>query len=128
MLAGPSPRYAPLGDLYTGVCTARGEPSPPGDGELRELCNLGYARGECPHFPDAHDSDAVRFAIAGDGGGLVRIQFCEERDHRPVRHGEFELAAAAPAAPGVLAAQARAYLGAYLRRRPARAKAAGGTT
>ena len=43
-----------LGDLYAGLCRADSErvrqPDAP---TLADRCNLGYARGCCPHFPAA---------------------------------------------------------------------------
>ena len=49
----------PLGVLYRGKCEM-------GGGADQEICNFGYARGECDAFPPNAEADAVRFAaIAG---------------------------------------------------------------
>ena len=80
--AGPG-RY-PLGALHSGICRARPlEPVLPSPDILRQWCNFGYARGQCPDFPVEGAPDAVRFGIAGDEGGLVRIHYVAERDHHP---------------------------------------------
>jgi hypothetical protein len=69
----------PLGQAYSGHChAAQVNTSLP----LR-LCNHGYARGRCPHFPASFAVDAYRFAQA-PGGDLVWI---EEASHAPLRFG-----------------------------------------
>jgi len=50
----------------------------------REVCNCGYARGRCGHFPDDERVDAVRFSL-GTGDRLIYIL---EKDHAPIEHGE----------------------------------------
>src|SRR5262249_55283381 len=51
----------PLGGFWTGVCEASCDDSGPlDDATLIRLCNLGYARGQCPRFPADGGPDAVR--------------------------------------------------------------------
>jgi hypothetical protein len=105
----------PLGDFWEGVCTAAGTAS------SLSACNLGYARGECPRFPDTAGPDAVRFVVRRDDGASLSILWVAERDHHPCSHGSLDylLADAAfrePAEP-VLTAQAQAYVQSYLRRK-----------
>lgn len=77
----------PLGDGYRGVCTAPGqEHAAPGDGELKDFCNLGYAKG-CPRLPRERHADAVRFIVTQDRDGQVGLYFTAERDHAPREHG-----------------------------------------
>jgi len=108
---GGSPML-PLGDSWTGVCRAGGgEPFQPGDASLKQWCNLGYARGECPRFPAGDGGgDAVRFTITGCEGGAVGIYYVVERDHHPLAHG-----AGYPDDP-ILRRQAEAYVESYRRR------------
>ncbi len=49
----------------------------------REVCNCGYARGLCAHFPNDANADAVRFSIVGE-----RLIYILEKDHAPLEHGE----------------------------------------
>ena len=118
---GPG-RY-PLGALYSGVCRARpSHPVAPDLGTLREYCNFGYARGRCEGFPPDSGPDAVRFGIAGDNGGLVRIHYVAERDHHPFAYTllEYDTAANAlltPAEQEITRNQAGVYLEHYLSRK-----------
>lgn len=63
---------APLGVIHTGTCTLGGSLSDP------ELCNFGYARDSCIHFPPDAPADAVRFD---------RDVYILERNHLPVEFG-----------------------------------------
>jgi len=113
----------PLGDLWRGVCRVEGAPYTPDDSAVSELCNMGYARGRCPRYPQADDGDAVRFLIARDRDELIRIQYVVERDHHPYAHGALEYSRPLGAFPGssadaLLTRQALAYVTSYLRRRP----------
>jgi len=68
----------------------------------------------------------VRFVIAQDRGDLIRVEYVVERDHHPHRRGAFEYqktrgALTALAEDPVLERQVLAYVGSYLRRRPAAA-------
>jgi hypothetical protein len=83
------PRRLPLGSGYCGTCTAAPEQLTPNDDELRELCNIGYAR-ECQKLPAERHSDAIRFAVAKDGGSRILLHYSCERDHAPVEHGQLQ--------------------------------------
>jgi hypothetical protein len=52
-----------------------------------ERCNLGYARGLACFAADC-DADASRFSIGQDDGETITVQWCIEREHRPLRWGE----------------------------------------
>lgn len=112
----------PLGGAWKGRCTApTGSSASPDPLALRSLCNIGYARGACPHFP-AGTADAVRFTIAGDCDDAVLLAYVIERGHYPLAHGPLAWSRAAarfeesPPLPALLGAQARAYVTCYLRR------------
>ena len=113
----------PLGDAWTGICRALpDQPFRPDDSLLDLFCNLGYARGHCARFPANHGPDAVRFTIVSDDGAALRLYYVLERDHRPFAHGPLEFSVAqneltTPAEGALTAAQARAYVASYLRRR-----------
>ena len=113
----PAPRL-PLGDAYGGSCQAPASgPFEPPEEIQRDLCNCGYARGRCSHFPDNGAADAVRFSVTGDQDGRVTLVYILEKDHAPMEHGSID-----EAATGVLeptASQARAFVDSYLRRRAA---------
>jgi len=118
----------PLGDLFGGECRATaGQPSTPDDSHLHRLCNLGYARGVCDRFPHGAGPDipdAVRFTISRDDGPLVHLYFVIERDHQPFAHGPLaysttEQSLVDNSAGDLLARQAEAYAGSYLRRKDA---------
>ena len=102
------------------------QPHAPAEEHQRELCNRGYARGLCERFPVSSAADAVRFSVADDHGGCLRVVYVFEKDHAPLRHGalEFQIAdfPAADAAVHVDAAagdlllrQARAFVESYRR-------------
>jgi hypothetical protein len=113
----------PLGDLWEGTCRAA-DPAAAADPALRISCNIGYARGDCPHFPAGDGPDAVRFSVAGGSPGVVEITWVVERDHHPLQHGRLECRAqpgeAAPEDP--VARQAAAYAVSYFRRLEAGAR------
>jgi hypothetical protein len=114
----------PLGDSWSGLCRAIPDRlSAPDESALRPLCNLGYARGNCPRFPAADGPDAVRFTISRDSGDSIGIYYVVERDHHPFAHGRLEYTPAAgtlSTAPGeILARQAVAYVESYRRRKTA---------
>ena len=122
-LGWPNAPRLPLGDAYTGLC--RADPDAQMDPDpvaLRDLCNLGYARGRCMHFPAGAGPDAVRFSVARDAGGLVQICWVRERDHHPFDHGRLEYSQEAQSFTGGIAEesvrqQAQAYVSSYLRRK-----------
>ncbi len=76
----PPPRM-PLGASWWGECSLA-----PGaalrESELREHCNLGYARGKCARFPHDAEFDAYRFSHSG-----TQLIFIRERAHSPLTHG-----------------------------------------
>jgi hypothetical protein len=104
---------APLGGMFEGECERHGA------GNAR-LCNFGYARGLCAHFPDGPGPDAVRFSVAPSADGLVRLVWILEQDHRPLEHGVLEYRESTEefveTPDGILRIQARAFLENYLRR------------
>jgi len=119
--AGSKSLLLPLGDSFLGVCLA--DPRQPVDPEESRLglCNLGYARGECPRFP-AEAADAVRFALSRDNQQSLQIYYVLERGHHPVEHGELtfltgEQVLSPPILNPVLDRQAAAYAASYLRRK-----------
>jgi hypothetical protein len=67
------------------------------------LCNCGYARGRCGHFPHDSPADAVRFS---GGCGSRRLIYILEKDHAPLAFGEFRESEHGAA----VVAQARAFL------------------
>ncbi len=124
-LGGSGPRAAmlPLGDFWAGHCRAAGnETAPPDPTCLRSLCNFGYARGNCPRFPDSAGPDAARFTIVADDESGVRIYYVLERDHLPFSHGPLDYSRSArefrTAPPDeMLQRQAQAYVECYFRRK-----------
>jgi hypothetical protein len=110
-----------LGDLYGGVCCAdTGRSCQPDEQTVADRCNLGYARGRCPNFPENGGPDAVRFAVQRDDRAAIRVLYTFERDHRPFSNGALEYSAQTgrPAGPADLALSrlATAYVRSYLRR------------
>ena len=121
-LTWPNAPKLPLGDPYTGPCQATACAIDPGLAAQMELCNLGYARDRCPHFPNDDGPDAVRFAVTADTGATIRIYWVREKDHKPFDHGLLEYSVADDSfMPGNadirLRQQARAYVESYLRRK-----------
>jgi hypothetical protein len=90
----PHPARLPLGDGWTGHCTAPGhEGAQPSDEELRDGCNLGYVRA-CPRLPRERHCDAVRFSLARDCDDRLTVQFVCEAGHAPAQHGLLQFDAA----------------------------------
>ncbi len=109
----PAPRL-PLVDAWSGTCCAPpAGPFEPREDVLRELCNMGYARGRCRYFPADAIADAVRFSASENSAGDPRILFVIEKNHVPIQHGEFDSNTAALP----LAAQGRAFLDSHARLR-----------
>ena len=111
----------PLGDAWDGLCHAIPDaPVEPGESTILSFCNMGYARGCCARFPAGEGPDAVRFTIADDGPGTLRVYYVLERDHHPWSHGPLEFSRAAeylgPPADEAAIRLARAYVESYLRR------------
>jgi hypothetical protein len=118
----PFPHRLPLGAGFSGCCTAASERTTPTDTELKDFCNLGYARG-CQKIPATRHSDAVRFAVARDGGARILLSYCCERDHAPVEHGQLQYDSETHSWPVAhsdtcLQRQAECYLQNYLERHP----------
>jgi hypothetical protein len=117
------PPRLPLGDPYYGDCLANpSDPFAATESSQRELCNCGYARGRCEHFPDNSAGDAVRFSISDDARGRLQMVYVIEKDHVPIEHGplEYAIERAAFAESQISAAletQASAFVMSYLRRR-----------
>jgi hypothetical protein len=117
------PPRLPLGDAYYGGCLAN--PSDifaAGETAQRELCNSGYARGRCEHFPDDSAGDAVRFSISDDMGGRLQMVYVIEKNHVPVEYGplEYEIEESVfveRQMSAALSTQASAFVQSYLRRR-----------
>ncbi len=87
----PHPGRLPLGAGWSGACTAPGhEGACPTEDELKDGCNLGYARG-CSRIPQERTCDAVRFHVAGDREGRLVLRYVCERKHLPVEHGTLEM-------------------------------------
>jgi hypothetical protein len=104
---------APLGGTYHGECDlAQGAEEP-------RLCNFGYARGLCSHFPEGSAADAVRFSVAGNANGEVRLVWILEKDHAPLDHGVVEYHESTgefvEGLGGALGVQAKVFLENYLR-------------
>jgi hypothetical protein len=84
----PFPQRLPLGAGWTGTCTAPGHDGVrPSDEELKSGCNLGYAKS-CNRLPAERRADAVRFALAEERDGILRLLFACEREYLPSSHGE----------------------------------------
>ena len=83
----PHPSRLPLGAGWTGNCRASGDEVAASDVHLREFCNLGYATA-CPHLPQHHDWDAVRFSIAHASRDELALHFICERAHAPIEFGQ----------------------------------------
>lgn len=112
----------PLGDRWDGVCRANPDAPATMGGTDAGLCNMGFARGECVRFPVAEAPDAARFALKGDNGGSLRLDYVTERDFLPVAHGTLEYSIGrarlvAPPESETLGRQAEAYSESYLRRK-----------
>ena len=114
------PPRLPLNGAHRGVCHAGPEPFEPPEKSQRELCNCGYARGRCERFPASTPADAVRFSILEKRDGIVQLVYIRERDYSPIEHGRIEYSIDGSELRGevplILAAQARAFLTAYLLR------------
>ena len=60
---GSAAAIFPLGEMWDGVChAAPGADFRPDESALRNLCNFGYARGQCGRVPAA-GPDAARFSV-----------------------------------------------------------------
>ena len=84
----PHSARLPLGGSWRGRCTAPGHEGEPSEQELRDGCNLGYAR--CGRLPQERPADALRFCLAGEQEGRLRVRYVFEIAHRPGEHGVLE--------------------------------------
>ncbi len=109
------PPRLPLGDAYRGECRAAAAVHEPDEATARTVCNAGYARGRCDHFPASSETDAMRYNMASDAGGILRIQYIFESRCWPRDHGVVEYPEPSHADP-VLCRQASAFAESYLRR------------
>jgi hypothetical protein len=87
-----------------------------------DCCNLGYARGRCPHFPEGAGPDALRFAVARHSGSLVSLCCVAEKDYLPFSRAalEFDIASksfTAPPVDAILERQAWAYVTSFIHRK-----------
>ena len=84
------PARLPLGAGYRGVCGAPGhDGTTPTDEELKQGCNLGYARN-CSRLPQDRPSDAVRFSVMRDRDGQVSLCWISELNYLPRDSGSLE--------------------------------------
>lgn len=84
------PARLPLGAGWKGHCTAPGhEGEIPAADEVREACNLGYAR-RCPRRPQQAAWDSVRFGVTRESDQRIILTYVCERNHRPAEHGTLE--------------------------------------
>jgi hypothetical protein len=79
----PHRHRLPLGDGWAGRCSIT--ESTCTDDEVRDFCNLGYARN-CPHLPPDRSADAVRFGVRAASRSLT-VQYVCEREHAPAESG-----------------------------------------
>lgn len=126
-LGFPHPQRLPLGTAWGGTCSAPGQSGlAPSEDELKNGCNLGYARG-CRRLPQERTADAVRFAIVRERGSEIEVCYAYERNYEPGDRGslQFKLADGiwtASNSEAQLARMAQCFLQSYLRRREGRLK------
>src|SRR4051812_40297381 len=119
------PARLPLGAGWRGHCGAPGHTGAvPTDEELKQACNLGYARN-CSRMPAEHDYDALRFSILRDHDGLVSICYIAELNYLPRDNGSLLYDALGHSWPtrhpdGRVQTLAECFLKAYLDKRTAR--------
>jgi len=123
----------PLGDGFSGRCCAQSDAYRPSEDELRDFCNIGYAK-TCERLPEGRDADSVRFMArelktnGGTHAALISIKYLLELGHAPVADGElrYDVAAAqwqAPHPDERVQTKAQCYLDSHLARHPAAARA-----
>jgi hypothetical protein len=84
------PARLPLGAGYRGLCGAPGHDGAiPSDEELKQSCNLGYARN-CSRLPLDRDCDSVRFSIMRDRDGQISLCWVSELNYLPRGNGSLE--------------------------------------
>lgn len=121
-LGWPFPARLPLGAGFAGTCHASAGEITPAETELREFCNLGYARG-CSRMPAGRCADGIRFAVAKDEGPRIVLHYVSECEHEPVEYGRLEYDCdghrwPAPLRDSCLQRQAECFVAVYLERRP----------
>lgn len=88
------PSRLPLGAGFSGHCSAPGHDGvQPREDELRELCNMGYAKS-CTRLPQERTCDAVRFSVARESASQLSIWFVCETAHHPTSYGTLQYDAA----------------------------------
>jgi hypothetical protein len=120
-IAWAFPSRLPLGAGFCGTCRAGAAEVTPTETELKELCNVGYARG-CGRLPAERRADCLRFVARENSGGRIILDYIYEREHAPVEHGRIEYDCNARAWEVTLSdhcaqRQAECYLAVYLERR-----------
>ena len=66
--------------------------STPTETELKEFCNLGYAK-QCARLPADRNADSIRFSVAPtdeSAKNRIRLHYSCEQNHAPVEHGLLE--------------------------------------
>ncbi len=115
------PPRLPLLDAYSGECRAGQVACTPDSATQRSTCNIGYPAGKCACFPSDARAEAVRFHIASESGGTIRLQYVFEKGCWPAGTGEAEYSVAArafasPSEGDILRRQMAAFVESYLRR------------
>ena len=100
---------------------SQGQQNTPTEIELKEFCNLGYAR-QCEKIPPDRCADSIRFSVANDARKRIRLHYSCERDHAPVEHGVLEYDCEARSwqiahSDACIQRQAECYMETYLERR-----------
>ncbi|HEV2964750.1 MAG TPA: hypothetical protein VG649_23180 [Candidatus Angelobacter sp.] len=98
--------------------------SAPTETELKELCNLGYAK-QCERLPVDRSADSIRFSVAPANNfakDRIRLHYSCEQNHAPVEHGVLEYDCEtrswqAVHADPCIQRQAECYVETYLERR-----------
>ena len=81
-------RRLPLGDGFTGRCTAPGCDSALSNEQMGS-CNMGYVT-DCPNLPADRPADAVHFCVAADKDGLIQLSWVSVKDHAAAAHGSLD--------------------------------------
>jgi len=117
---------AAFGRPVFGFCHAlSGTSFAPPEEHQRELCNRGYARGLCAHFPGSGAADAVRFPSPAIAAGVCASSMFSKRttprslmetlNFRPPIFKPAIFRPAAAPADDLLLRQARAFVESYLK-------------
>src|SRR5262245_44008594 len=107
--SGWNPPRMSLAEEWAGeCCAAQSATAEVPDRVRQDLCNSGYARGQCERFPGDSQADAVRFSLVSE----AQLVYVLEKDHAPVEYGQIDIGRD-PREP--LVSQARAFLESYRR-------------